>query len=92
MKIRAHVVISGRVQGVFFRANTKQKADQLGLAGWVRNTSDGKVEALFEGEEKFVQEMINWCHRGPSSARVDDVEVKKENILSCEFNDFSIKY
>jgi len=92
MKIRVNVVISGRVQGVFFRANTKQKAEQLGLTGWVRNRYDGKVEALFEGEEKVVQEMINWCHKGSPSARVDNVEVRKQNIISYEFKDFSIRY
>jgi len=92
MKLKARVVISGRVQGVFFRANTKQKAEQLGLAGWVRNRSDGKVEALFEGEEKIVNEMIRWCHQGPPSARVEDVEIKKQNIRSYEFKDFSVKY
>lgn len=92
MKLRAKVIISGRVQGVFFRANTKQKAEQLGLTGWVRNRFDGKVEALLEGEEKVVQEMINWFHKGPSSAKVDNVEVKKQNIHLYEFKEFSVKH
>lgn len=92
MKSRAHVIISGRVQGVWFRANTKDKADQLGLTGWVRNTPEGKVEAVFEGEEKLVQEMLNWCHQGPPLAKVENVEIIKQRPSSNDFNDFSIRY
>ena len=91
MKSNVHVVISGRVQGVWFRANTKQKAEELGLTGWVRNTSDGCVEAVFEGEEKLVNEMIKWCHKGPSLANVENVEIKKQNTTN-EYDDFSIRY
>lgn len=91
MKLSVHVIIHGSVQGVWFRANTKQKAEQLDLTGWVRNTSDGCVEAVFEGEEKLVKEMIEWCHRGPSHAKVKKVEVKNQN-LTDGFDDFSIKY
>ncbi len=58
MKIELYVLISGRVQGVWFRANTKNKADELGLSGWVKNTIDGKVEAVFEGDEKNIFNMI----------------------------------
>jgi len=65
MKTNVHVIISGRVQGVWFRASAKQTAEQLGLTGWVRNTADGNVEAIFEGEEDIVKEMIDWCHCGP---------------------------
>jgi acylphosphatase len=78
MKIRAHVLISGLVQGVWFRASTKEKADQLKLAGWVRNTSQGDVEAVFEGEEHVVDEMITWCHHGPPYAQVVNVAVMRE--------------
>ncbi len=78
MNIRVHVVISGLVQGVWFRASTKEKADQLKLAGWVRNTSHGDVEAVFEGEEHIVDEMIAWCHHGPQHAQVIDVIVTRE--------------
>lgn len=91
MKSNVHVIISGRVQGVWFRANTKQKAEELGLFGWVRNTNDGCVEAVFEGEEIQVKKMINWCHRGPSLAKVVKVEIKKQ-IPKNELNDFSIRY
>ena len=91
MDIRAHVIITGRVQGVFYRATTKNKAEQLGLTGWVKNTSDGRVKALFEGEENAVHEMITWCHQGPRSANVTDVTVDYTKYLG-EFNDFSITY
>ncbi len=91
MRKRAHVLISGRVQGVWFRASTRDKAEQFGLSGWVRNTKDGKVEAVFEGEENGVEEMIKWCHHGPSLARVDKVNIKWEETKN-EFLDFRILY
>jgi acylphosphatase len=91
MRLNVHVIISGRVQGVWFRANTKQKAEQLGLTGWVRNTSDGCVEAVFEGEEKTVKEMIQWCRKGPALAKVEKVEVKNQN-LTDGFDNFSVRY
>lgn len=72
---RVHVQIRGRVQGVFFRAEACSRAESLGLAGWVRNASDGSVEALFEGEPGRVDSMVDWCRRGPSGASVDEVEV-----------------
>ena len=75
---RAHVKIYGRVQGVWFRASTKEMADKLGIKGWVRNMPDGTVEAVFEGDDKSVEKMIEWCHRGPPLARVDRVEVEYE--------------
>lgn len=86
---RAHVWISGRVQGVWFRANTREQAERRNLAGWVRNLSDGRVEAVFEGPEPEVQDMINWCHTGSPMARVEDVEVEWEEPGSRE--DFTIK-
>lgn len=91
MKVRAHVFISGRVQGVFFRANTAEKARDLKIKGWVRNLPDGRVEAIFEGDEDKVKEMIDWCHHGPPAARVDDVQVIWEDFKN-EFYDFSIRY
>jgi acylphosphatase len=75
---RARVRISGRVQGVFFRAEARSRAESLGLAGWVRNAADGSVEAAFEGDEALVRSMVDWCRRGPSGARVDNVEVETE--------------
>jgi len=91
MKSNVHVVISGQVQGVCFRASTKQKAEELGLTGWVRNTPDGCVEAVFEGEEKLVEEMIKWCHRGPPLAKVDNVEVENKRPAN-NFSSFSARY
>ena len=72
---RAHVFVSGRVQGVNFRWYTQRQAQELGLTGWVRNLWDGRVVAIFEGEETAVQQAVAWCYKGPSSARVDEVEV-----------------
>jgi acylphosphatase len=75
---RAHVYVSGQVQGVFFRDSTRERAEQLGLAGWVRNTPDGRVEALFEGPSEKVREMVRWCEEGPSHAEVESVETEFE--------------
>jgi acylphosphatase len=75
---RARVRIRGRVQGVFFRAEAQARAESLGVAGWIRNAGDGSVEAVFEGDEARVRSMVEWCRRGPSGARVDDVEVEYE--------------
>jgi acylphosphatase len=75
---RARVRIRGRVQGVFFRAETRDRARSLGLGGWVRNAHDGSVEAAFEGPSERVQSMLEWCRRGPSLALVEDVSVELE--------------
>jgi acylphosphatase len=91
MKARAHVYISGRVQGVFFRAYTEEEANRLGLKGWVRNLIDGRVEAVFEGEKDKIEKMIEWCHRGSPHARVDNVEVEWEDYKG-EFDSFTIRY
>jgi acylphosphatase len=73
-----HVWIRGRVQGVFFRAEARARAESLGLAGWIRNAEDGSVEAVFEGDEERVRSMVEWCRRGPAGARVEDVEAQTE--------------
>ncbi len=88
---RAHLFISGQVQGVFYRSNTRKQAIELGLTGWVRNLWDGRVEAVFEGEDSKIQKMIEWCHRGPAHASVDTVEVRWEEPTG-EFQSFSIRY
>ena len=72
------MIVRGRVQGVFFRAETRHRAQSLGVSGWVRNNDDGSVEATFEGERERIQSMIDWCRRGPPHAHVDDVEVTWE--------------
>jgi acylphosphatase len=89
MKTQVHVVISGRVQGVWFRAGTKEKADELGLTGWVKNMSTGDVEAVFEGDEPAVREMLVWCRRGPPLAKVTAVK-ETQNQYSGAFPDFSV--
>jgi acylphosphatase len=90
MKVNVHVLISGRVQGVWFRASTRQKAEQLGIKGWVRNTSDGRVEAVFEGQEELVREIVEWCYHGPPMAKVSNVEVKKQDSTE-DYDSFSVK-
>jgi acylphosphatase len=72
---RAKVIVRGSVQGVFFRAEARDRARSLGLAGWVRNVPDGTVEAVFEGEDERVKSMVEWCSRGPAGARVGKVDV-----------------
>lgn len=89
-KTRARVIIKGRVQGVFFRYSTQLKAQEKGLTGWVKNLYGGDVEAFFEGEEDKVREMIEWCHKGPLGARVEDVIVTYHRY-SGEFDSFFIK-
>lgn len=91
MKTRAHVCISGYVQGVFFRYHTRELAQQLSLRGWVQNTPDDRVEAVFEGEKGAVESMLEFCHRGPSGARVTDVEIKWEQPRG-EFSGFEVRY
>jgi len=90
-KVRAHVLIKGRVQGVFFRAETCSQAYSLGLTGWVRNRWGGSVEAVFEGEDQKVRKMIAWCYKGPPAAVVEDVEVEWEEYKG-EFTSFSVRY
>ncbi len=90
-KARAHAVISGRVQGVFFRVETKHAADGFGVFGWVRNKRDGKVEAVFEGSEKSVMSVLEWCKKGPPYAKVTHVDVNWEDYKG-EFSSFEITY
>lgn len=82
--IRAHVLVSGRVQGVGYRASTYEVARHLQLKGWVRNLRDGRVEAVFEGTSAAVDEMIRWCHQGPSAAIVDAVAIDYETLEGLE--------
>jgi acylphosphatase len=86
---RAHVLISGRVQGVSFRWYTQYQAQRLGLTGWVRNLWDGRVEAIFEGPDQAVRQAVAWCHRGEPPARVENVEVMYE-APTGEFGGFRI--
>ncbi|SDQ59743.1 acylphosphatase [Natronobacterium texcoconense] len=77
-RTRAHVFVSGTVQGVYYRANTRDTAREKGVDGWVKNLADGRVEAIFEGAEDVVEEMIEWCHTGSPAAEVEDVVVEYE--------------
>ncbi len=90
-KVKAHVFIEGRVQGVFFRANTREEASLLGLTGWVKNCWDGRVEAVFEGEREKVERVISLCKKGPPGALVKDVEINWEQATG-EYDTFSIEY
>ena len=90
-KARVHVLIEGRVQRVFFRASTKDEARARGLTGWVRNLPDGRVEAVFEGDKQMVENMLDWCHKGPPYAYVDRVEVEWQPYLG-DMADFRMVY
>ena len=88
---RAHIIIHGIVQGVFFRANAKKVAESLGLKGYARNMPDGSVEIVAEGPEQKVKELIEFCKNGPGAARVDKVDVHIEEA-SKEFEGFEIRH
>jgi acylphosphatase len=87
---RVHLVVRGRVQGVFFRAATQREARRLGITGWVKNRADGSVEILIEGDEDAVKEMMGWAQHGPSAARVDQVDVRWRGYTG-EFDNFQIE-
>lgn len=89
MKRRAKIIISGRVQGVFFRAGVKAEAERLGLSGWVRNESDGSVRIVAEGEEENLQKLVEWCKKGTEFSRVDNVEYTSGEAKG-EFKGFEI--
>ncbi len=91
MNIRVHIFVSGKVHGVFFRSSTKEKAQELGITGWVRNLTDGRVEALFEGEKGDVEKIVEWAGRGPEYARVEYVEIMHEKYTG-EFKEFVVRY
>ena len=86
---RVHIFVSGKVQGVYFRQNTSLKAQELGIVGWVRNLSDGRVESVMEGLEVNIDKMISWCKSGPKDALVTDVKIKNEEYKK-EFSTFDI--
>lgn len=88
--IRRHLLISGIVQGVFYRLSTQQKARNLGLTGWVRNLPDGRVEAVAVGPANLVEALIAWCQDGPDRARVEHVEVRDADA-SEEYGDFEVR-
>ncbi len=87
---RAHVLVSGRVQGVSFRYYTVQEAQAAGVDGWVRNLWDGRVEAVFEGDTDAVQHMVAWVQQGPSSAQVENCEIDWQEPVG-EFDSFRVR-
>ncbi|MCU4718014.1 acylphosphatase [Halapricum hydrolyticum] len=89
-RARAHVFVAGRVQGVFFRATTRDTARQHNVDGWVKNLDDGRVEAVFEGPQADVKAMVEFCHEGSPQARVDDVDVEYERPK--DLDGFEIRY
>lgn len=91
MKARARIIVSGRVQGVFFRDHTRRWASSLDLNGWVRNLRDGRVEALAEGDKENIEELINRLQQGPPLAQVENVEVSWEDYKG-EFKDFRVTF
>ena len=88
--VRVHLKVTGRVQGVFFRASTVAQAQHLGLTGWVANAPDGSVELIAEGTRARLEELITWCRRGPSGAQVTNVEIRWEAPRK-EFTSFGVR-
>ena len=88
--IRAHILVAGRVQGVFYRKGAQKKAQELGLTGWAHNTVDGNVEIVCEGEKDIVEEFVAWCKQGTSFAKVKDCTVEFQKHTG-EFDDFFIR-
>ncbi len=90
-KVKAHLHIDGRVQGVFYRGFVQELAERLGLKGWVRNLRDGRVEAVFEGDKEVVEKAIRQCHVGPPASRVTNIEVQWETHTGDE-EEFSVRH
>jgi len=89
-KVRVHIIVSGRVQGVGYRNNTFKQAKKIGVNGWVRNLGDGKVEAVFEGGKQEVEKIINWAKKGPLFANISDFKIEWQEPKE-EFKNFEIK-
>ena len=90
MKVRAHILVSGRVQGVFFRMETRNEATKRNVTGWVRNTSGGRMEAIFEGKKVDVEKLIEFCKTGPPGAKVTKIDAQWKEYIG-EFEDFKIR-
>ena len=90
-EVRKHVYLSGRVQGVGFRAFTMRTAQQLNVNGWVKNLSDGRVEAILTGSEEKVDKMLEQVKQGPSFAKVDDIEIREEDYQG-QYDKFEVRY
>ena len=90
-KVRAHAIISGKVQGVCYRMETQRAAEHAGISGWVKNRVDGTVEAVFEGEKEQVDQIIAWCRKGPPLSAVSNVSIRWESFTG-DFQGFEITY
>jgi len=90
-KVKAHAIITGIVQGVFFRMETQRAAQRQGVFGWVRNKHDGSVEAVFEGEKDKVEAVLAWCRQGPRRAMVNNVDVQWQEYTG-EYSGFQVTY
>lgn len=88
---RIRIFVTGKVQGVFFRQSLKVMAKKNNIFGWVKNLKDGRVEAILEGDEDHIDRLLEWVHRGPANARVDDVEICNEKFIN-EFSKFNVLY
>ncbi len=88
---RIRIIVTGKVQGVFFRQALKVMAKKNNIFGWVKNLKDGRVEAVLEGDEEKVSRLVEWAHGGPANARVEDVEICNEKF-SSEFSKFDVVY
>lgn len=91
MNARVHLLISGEVQGVFFRANTRRAANELDVKGWVRNLPDGNVEVVAEGRKPLLDKLIEFCRKGPEGASVENIEIKWEEFKN-EFGGFDVRF
>ncbi len=89
---RLHLLIAGRVQGVFFRRSAKERAGELGITGWARNTADGNVEIFAEGEENALKEFLAWCRKGPPPAKVENIKITWSLAGKVESSSFQIRY
>lgn len=90
-KARAHLIVKGLVQGVFYRATTQETAQSIGITGWVRNLANGDVEVVAEGEKEQIEKLISWCRKGPPVARVSSVEVEWQEAKG-EYSSFGMRY
>jgi acylphosphatase len=91
IKIRAHIIVRGKVQGVYFRQNAQRICNEYGVTGWVLNANDGSVEAILEGSKNSVEDAISWFKVGPSNAHVEKIELSYDKY-SGEFQDFKVSY
>ena len=90
-KVRAHIFVSGIVQGVFFRASVKERAQDMGLRGWVKNLEDGRVEIVFEGKKEKIQEIIDWIKSEPGMWKIENIQLEWQTFRG-EFDGFEIRY